>query len=471
MAKSIADYQKDWQDATARGDTAAANAAHAAAEAIRAGSGYSGGADGSQHIALPSETQMYYGGTSSYTPAGTSSTPSYKPTGLGSDHWAEVNNVTQAHQDLLHQYQDQYNAAKARGDSDGMDAAHAAAEALRAQYGYSGGKDGSEGSLGLNLRPSGTGGWSGGQAPSYTEKYQGKIDDLMDTILKRDPFSYNYLEDPLYQQYRDAYTREGERAMLNTMGQAAARTGGYLSTAGQVAAQQANNYYTAKIGDKIPELEQLAYQMWLDDYDMDVKNLGLLQGLEDFNYDKYLTTLGQFNTDRNFNYGAYRDQVDDARYDSKEQYDRALSRAQLLAAAGDFSGYGALGYSDSDIALLQTAAQMSQSGGGTGGRVSGGTGTSGDGSAYQSMFNAGLKSEGQAYEWLLNNGRKSTDASRMAKYYVGMLENGEFEAPEEGGNEDDGAGNEGYGLFYHDIYQKAKSMYDSKKTTPNIISA
>ena len=113
MAKSIADYQKDWQDATARGDTAAANAAHAAAEAIRAGSGYSGGADGSQHIALPS------------------SSGSYTPTGAGSDYWAGVNNVSDAHNDMLRRYQDQYNAAKARGDSDGMDAAHAAAEALR----------------------------------------------------------------------------------------------------------------------------------------------------------------------------------------------------------------------------------------------------------------------------------------------------------------------------------------------------
>lgn len=358
MAKTIEDYQKDYQAASARGDHAAMDAAHAAAEAIRAGQGYSGGVDGSQYIPVSSGS-----GGSSYT-----------PTGAGSDYWAGMNNVTNDHNDMLHKYQDQYNAAKAKGDHAGMDAAHAAAEALRAQYGYSGGKDGSEGSLGLNLKPSGGGNWSYGQAPSYTEKYQGKIDDLMDMILKRDPFSYNYLEDPLYQQYRDAYTREGNRAMLDTMGQAAARTGGYLSTAGEVAAQQANNYYTAKIGDKVPELEQLAYQMWLNDYDMDVKNLGLLQGLEDFNYDKYLTTLGQFNTDRNFNYGVYRDDVGDARYDSERQYNEALSRAELLASIGDFSGYSALGYSESDIARMQAAAQLTQASGGThGGGGSGGS--------------------------------------------------------------------------------------------------
>ena len=37
-----------------------------------------------------------------------------------------------------------YNAAKAAGDKDGMAKAHADAEAIRAQYGYSGGEDGSQ---------------------------------------------------------------------------------------------------------------------------------------------------------------------------------------------------------------------------------------------------------------------------------------------------------------------------------------
>ncbi len=456
MAKKIEDYQKDWQAAQARGDKAGMDAAHAAAEALRAQSGYSGGADGTQHIALPTTPA---GG--SYTPKGTgSASPVYTPRGEGSDHWAGVNQVTGTDNDLLHKFQDQYNEAKARGDSAAMDAAHAAAEALRAQYGYSGGTDGSEGWAVPGMqKPSGS---TGGQAPIYTEKYQPQIDDLMQKILQRDPFSYNYLEDPLYQQYRDAYTREGARAMQDTMGQAAARTGGYLSTAGQVAAQQANNYYTAKIGDKVPELQQLAYQMWMNDYDMDVKDLGLLQGLEDFNYEKFLTELGQFNTDRNFNYGAYRDLISDERYNSEVQYARALERAKMLAAAGDFSGYSALGYSDSDIAMMQAAAQMQQSAGG--GRVSGGGGTGND--YYTALYDAGIKSEGQAYQWLVNSGMSSSNAKTYAKYYVDMLSNGEFETQEP---EDDMTGTARYGPNYSGIYRNARRMYDQGKTQKEII--
>lgn len=449
MAKRIEDYQKDWQAAQTRGDKAGMDAAHAAAEALRAQSGYSGGADGTQHIALP--TTPAGGG---YTPKGTgSASPVYTPRGEGSDHWAGVNQVTGADNDALHQYQEQYNAAKAKGDTAGMDAAHAAAEALRAMYGYSGGVDGSEG---WAAKVTGIGGT--GEAPSYTEKYQPKIDDLMQEILQRDPFSYNYLEDPLYQQFRDAYTREGARAMQDTMGQAAARTGGYLSTAGQVAAQQANNYYTAKIGDKVPELQQLAYQMWMNDYDMDTKNLGLLQGLEDFNYEKFLTELGQFNTDRNFNYGAYRDLISDERYNSEMQYDRAAERAKMLAAAGDFSGYKALGYSDSDIAMMQAAAQMQQS---AGGRVSGGGGGN---DYYTDLHNAGIRSEGQAYQWLVNNGVKSSEAKTYAKYYVDMLSNGDFEE-EDSGQTDSGD----YGPQYRDVYRSAVEMKNAGKSTAEIL--
>jgi len=45
---------------------------------------------------------------------------------------------------LVDAYKQQYDAAKASGDQAGMDAAHAGAEAIRAQSGYSGGEDGSQ---------------------------------------------------------------------------------------------------------------------------------------------------------------------------------------------------------------------------------------------------------------------------------------------------------------------------------------
>ena len=49
---TISDLQSDYEMAKVKGDTAAMDAAHAAAEAIRQSQGYSGGPDGSQHISL-----------------------------------------------------------------------------------------------------------------------------------------------------------------------------------------------------------------------------------------------------------------------------------------------------------------------------------------------------------------------------------------------------------------------------------
>ena len=55
-------------------------------------------------------------------------------------------------------------------------------------------------------------------APSYNAKYDAQIDELLNKLLNRDPFEYNEELDPLYQQYKDMYTKQGQLAMEDTMG-------------------------------------------------------------------------------------------------------------------------------------------------------------------------------------------------------------------------------------------------------------
>ena len=69
----------------------------------------------------------------------------------------------------------------------------------------------------------------------------------------------------MYQQYSKMYTREGDRAMKETMAEAAAGAGGMNSFA-ITAAQQAANNYSARLNDTIPQLYQLAYEMYLQIY-------------------------------------------------------------------------------------------------------------------------------------------------------------------------------------------------------------
>ena len=73
----------------------------------------------------------------------------------------------------------------------------------------------------------------------YTSKWQQQLDAAMDKILNREAFSYDLNGDALYRQYKDRAVKNGRLAMMDTMGQAAAMTGGYGSSYAQSAGQQA----------------------------------------------------------------------------------------------------------------------------------------------------------------------------------------------------------------------------------------
>lgn len=146
--------------------------------------------------------------------------------------------------------------------------------------------------------------------PTHESKNDAKIDEMYDKIMNREAFSYNAESDPLYQQYAEMYRREGDRAMRNTLAEVAMGAGGMNSYA-ITAAQQANDYYNQKLADKIPELYQLAYSMYLDEGNRMRDDLGLLIDMENNDYNRYLNDLGQWNNDLSFAYGREQDALAD----------------------------------------------------------------------------------------------------------------------------------------------------------------
>lgn len=353
-------------------------------------------------------------------------------------------------------------AAAAAGKTTWADA-HDYVERIRSNYGYSGDSDGSRYiplEMGGGGRGNGGGGFSYEAAPTYTSRYQNQIDDLTRQILNREAFSYDPEKDPTYQQYKESYTRSGERAMQDTLGQVSARTGGLASSYAGSAAQQTYDNYMGALADKIPELKQLAYSMYQDEGNTQRANLEMLVALEQGDYAKYADLLAQYNTDRNFDYGVHRDNISDERYNNEwnysvgrdqiadkryedetaynretykdeTEYNRALAKAQTLAAGGDFSGYKALGYTDQEIAGLKSAYNKAQAsvrsgggssrGGSSGGSKSGGSSASED--VYAGMYKAGIRSEGDAYAWLLSAGYNTTQAGKLAGYYADWMKN------------------------------------------------
>lgn len=167
--------------------------------------------------------------------------------------------------------------------------------------------------------------------PTYQGTYDQQLLDVYNQIVGRDKFSYNVNEDALYRQYADQYTMQGKLAMMDTMGQAAALTGGYGSSYGQAAGQQAYQGYLQRLNEVVPEL----YGMALDQYNQEGQDL----------LNQY-SMLGQL---RDTEYGRYQDAMDrywqDVSYQKNmadSAYDRGFNEwytAQQMAKDADDTAY------------------------------------------------------------------------------------------------------------------------------------
>ena len=146
-----------------------------------------------------------------------------------------------------------------------------------------------------------------------------RVMEMYNDIVNRDAFSYNPENDPLYQQYLQTAQREGDRAMRETLAEAATSAGGMNSYA-ITAAQQANNYYNSQLNDRIPELYQLAYEKYLKDIDNQVRDLGLLQSMDETQYNRYRNTMNDWQNDKTFAYGMYNDAVQQGNWQTTQDY-------------------------------------------------------------------------------------------------------------------------------------------------------
>lgn len=208
--------------------------------------------------------------------------------------------------------------------------ANAGAEQIRSSYGgYTAGSRGE----GFYLNPMSPGSFDFGSAPTYESRYDDQLQDMLDELLNRPDFSYDPENDQLYSQYKKQFNREGDRATAEAMGAAAAATGGIPSSYAATAAAQAGNYYASQLTDKIPELYELAYNKYLSEYNMDLTNLDAVRAAEQADYAKYLDSLGQWNADREFEYGKLLDEVNNQTLQRQEAFDKA----QTAAGYGDFS--------------------------------------------------------------------------------------------------------------------------------------
>ena len=199
----------------------------------------------------------------------------------------------------------------------------------------------------------GTEGTDATARPVYDDAADRERAARLTALLNYGDFSYDSASDPLFQQYRKTYVREGRRAGQDALARATELTGGVPSSWAQTAASQAENYYASQLADKLPELEQRAWQRYQADYSRLLNAYNAAAEEAERYRSAYRDALSQYNTDRAFDYAVYddawqralaqteREDAQAAQSDAKEKAARSegLQAAALLAALGDYSGY------------------------------------------------------------------------------------------------------------------------------------
>ena len=184
----------------------------------------------------------------------------------------------------------------------------------------------------------------------YQSQWDGELTEIYNRIANRKPFSYDLGTDPVYQQYREQYQRQGRLAMQDTMGQAAALTGGYGSTYGEQVGQQAYNAYLQNLNDIVPDLYNAAYNRYRDEGTDLYNQYGLLSDRENQAYNRYRDTVNDYYSDLS---------------DARSAYDSAYSRDYNQWS--DQLSYWSQKAANENSAYLQQLAAQSRASGGSGG--------------------------------------------------------------------------------------------------------
>ena len=234
-----------------------------------------------------------------------------------------------------------------------------------------------------------------GKPGAYVNQYQNQLDSLYNQVMNREDFSFDLNGNALYQMYKDKYVNQGKQAMMDTMGQAAAMTGGYGNSYATTAGNQAYQSYLQQLNDIVPDL----YQMELDRYNRQgedlLKQYELTAGLESDAYGKYRDVVSDWNTERDYanadyltkydqdynnwanmlNYWNQQAQLENSNYFQQTQLDMqqaaqdreyAYQQAMAILTQGKMPStelLTAAGISAADASALQSAYTKSSGGG------------------------------------------------------------------------------------------------------------
>jgi len=123
------------------------------------------------------------------------------------------------------------------------------------------------------------------------------LDDLYGDINLG--FEYKAEEDPVYASEKQAYEREADRTMRDTLAQSNAKTNGFTNSAAITAASQARDYTMAKFDDRAAELEDRAYNKRQNQISTKMQLISALESMEAQERANYLDELDRLEAKQN----------------------------------------------------------------------------------------------------------------------------------------------------------------------------
>lgn len=179
--------------------------------------------------------------------------------------------------------------------------------------------------------------------------FVGMRDELLADLLQREPFHFDINSDALYNQLRQSYEKQGQRAAADVYARSAAMTGGYGNSYAHSAAAQAYGSYLDALHEKEMQLYENAYDRYADENDRRLSMLKTVIGLENEQYDR--------NTDAEKTmYEREQEQMQAQQKSEQDAYERnqdTLNFAYKMAQLGDFSYLKNAGI---DVSALEAAA-------------------------------------------------------------------------------------------------------------------
>ncbi len=164
---------------------------------------------------------------------------------------------------------------------------------------------------------------------SYSFSDSALLDKTKNEYMNTPSFSYDLNSDPLYQQYKDSYLREGKKAMEDTVGNASALTGGYANSYAVSAGAASYNNYVDKLNDVIPELYSLAYEGHKDSLDLLSNKLDYLTNKDKEEYSRYQDSYKNYTDELDSLRDFYLTSSENDRNTQKNEWDASYKNASL----------------------------------------------------------------------------------------------------------------------------------------------